>query len=144
MLMWLITVRNEKLVITTRTGSVLLEVDGPNFEVLWQFLRAHSNMYIECTELLMEEQNARFLAIVDGCDADWTADVDAPDVQHTQFLGFTCKVERKAEDRWTAWASLNNGVRVIDERDRTHATEMAARAAALRLAYADTFSSSAA
>lgn len=137
--MWFLTVRNEKLVCTTREGSDLLEVNGPDFEALWKFLRQHSGVYIECTELLMEEQNARFLALVDGADADWTADADDPEVQHAQFLGFTCKVARKAEDRWTAWASRNSGVRVIDERDRTHATEVAARAAALRLAYEDTF-----
>lgn len=134
-----ITVEDEKLVFLDG-GDELKPVAtfvGPDFEQIWALLDGPREPYLNCSSSVDDPENARFAAIVDGMGADW---LPCDDEEHAQFLGFTCKVTRKDNGKWIAWASRNGACRVLDRGDeRFYETERAARADALRLAYEDTY-----
>lgn len=132
--MLFINVTDNKL--TFHAGSrVLGAFDAPAFEYIWALLDAEGDPDFACSSDLDEDGNEALCAVLDGAAAEWS---DVEDAQHAQYLGFTCKVARKDDGRWIAWASRNGACRVIDQ-DTTYETERKARAAALRFAYEDTF-----
>lgn len=136
-----ITVREGKLVFlggAVGAEEVLgsYDSDRPDFEALWNLLEANPAADMLLASAVNDECNEHLRAILDGGYVDWfegaTGDV-------ATYLGFSCRVTQELGG-WTSYVSKIGAICVISQTVLTvFKTAREVRAAALRLAYEDSF-----